>query len=103
MNVLDYEYNKKVKSFFNLIYHCNFIPTINKPLRVGKHSPMSTDQIIRDYVLTWDFKTAILKTDLTDQFSIVMMGHLSKIRKLNIRTDGPIFRVHGQQMDYQIF
>ena len=36
MNLLDYEYNKKVKSFFNLMYQRNLIPTINKPIRVGK-------------------------------------------------------------------
>ena len=36
MNVLDYEYNGKVKSFFDLMYQRNLIPTINKPTRVGK-------------------------------------------------------------------
>ena len=36
MNVLDYEYNRKVKSFFNLMYQRNLIPTINKPAGVGK-------------------------------------------------------------------
>ena len=61
MNVLDYEYNGKVKSFF-----------INKPTRVGKNSATAVDHIITDYVLTCDFKIAILKTDLTDYFPIVI-------------------------------
>ena len=72
MNVLDYEYNGKVKSFFDLMYQRNLIPTINKPTRVGKNSATAIDHIITDYVLICDFKTAILKTDLTDHFPIVI-------------------------------
>ena len=72
MNVLDYEYNGKVKSFFGLIYQRNLKPTINKPTWVGKNSATAIDHIITDYVLTCDFKTAILKTNLTDYFPIVI-------------------------------
>ena len=72
MNVLDYEYNGKVKSFFNLMYQRNLIPTINKPTRVGKNSATAIDHIITDYVLTCNFKTAILKTGLADHFPIVI-------------------------------
>ena len=50
MNVLDYEYNRKVKSFFNLMYGLNLKQTINKPVRVGKHSAAAIDHIIADYV-----------------------------------------------------
>ena len=57
------------------MYQRNLIPTINKPTRVGKnshHNNVNFDHIITDYVLTCDFKTAILKTDLTDPFPIVI-------------------------------
>ena len=70
MNVLDYEYNRKVKSFFDLMYQRNLIPTINKPTKVGKNSATGNDHIKTDYVLTCDFKTAILKTDLIDRFPV---------------------------------
>ena len=79
MNVLDYEYNGKIKSFFDLMYQRNLIPTINKPTRVGKNSATAIDHIITDCVLTCDFKTAILKTDLTDHFPIVIA----------LKNDGP--------------
>ena len=72
MNVLDYEYNGKVNFFFDLMYQRNLIPTINKPTRVGKNSAVAIDHIITDYVLTCDFKTAVLKTDLTDHLPIVI-------------------------------
>ena len=74
MNVLDYEYNGKVESFFDLMmYQRNLIPTINKPTRVRKNSATAIDHILTDCVLTCDFKTAILKTDLTDYFPIVIV------------------------------
>ena len=58
INVLDYEYNRTVKTFFffDLMYQHNLISTINKPARVGKKIS----------------KTAILKTNLTDHFPIVI-------------------------------
>ena len=54
------------------MYQRNLIPTIKKPTREGKNSARTFDHIIADYVLTCDFKTAILKTDLTDHFPIVI-------------------------------
>ena len=66
-------------SFFDLMYQHNLIPAINKPTRVGKNSATANDQIITDYVLTCDFKTAVLKTDLTDHFSTVIA----------LKNDGP--------------
>ena len=72
MNVFDYEYNRKVKSFFDLMYQHNLISTINKPTRVGKNSATAIDHIITNYLFSCDFKTAILKTDLTDHFPTVI-------------------------------
>ena len=69
MNVLDYEYNGKVKSFFDVMYQRNLIPAINKRTRVGKNSATAIDHIITDYVLTCEFKTAILKNRLDRSFS----------------------------------
>ena len=96
MNVLDYEYNRKVKRFFDFIYPRNLIPTINKPTRVVKNSAKAIDHIITDYVLTCDFKTAILKTDLTDHFLIAialkMIERLRNIQKLNICTNVAIMK-----------
>ena len=48
-------------------------------IRVGRNSATAIDRIITDYVLTCNFKTAILKTDLTDYFPIVIA----------LKNDGP--------------
>ena len=68
MNVLDYKNRKKVKSFFDLMYPRNLLPTINKPTRTEKKLATATDHITTAYVLTCDLKTTILETDLTDHF-----------------------------------
>ena len=73
------DFNGKVNFFFDLMYQCNLVPTINKQTRAGKNSATAIDHIITDYVLTCDFKTAILKTDLTDHFPIVIA----------LKNDGP--------------
>ena len=57
MNVLEYEYNKKAKRFFNVMCQRNLVLTINKSRRIGRNS---------------DFETAILKTDVTDHFPVVI-------------------------------
>ena len=52
ISVLDYEYNRTVKNFFDLMYQRRLIPTINKSTRVGKNSGTAIYHIITDYVLT---------------------------------------------------
>ena len=83
-------------SFFDLMYQHNLIPTINKPTRVGENSATAIDHIITEYLLTCDFKTAILKTDWTDHFPIVialkMMDRLSNIQKINVCTNVAIMK-----------
>ena len=60
-NINAYEQNKKVQSFFNLIYRYNMIPTINKPKRVEKDPATAIDHIIANCIVDCQFKTAFLK------------------------------------------
>ena len=39
INLFDFETNKKVQSFVNLMFEFSMIPTINKPTGVTKHQP----------------------------------------------------------------
>ena len=72
INALDYEQNKKVQSFFNLMYRYNMMPTINKTTRVGKNSATAIDHIIANCIVDCQFKTDILKTDVIDHFPLAM-------------------------------
>ena len=80
INASDYDQNKKAQSFFNLMYRYNMIPTINKPTRAGKKSATAIDHIIANCIVDRQFKTAILKTDVTAHFPIAMA----------LKTDEPV-------------
>ena len=54
------------------MYQHNLIPNKKTPTRIEKNSATVIDQVIRNYVLTCNFKTTILKTELTDHFPIVI-------------------------------
>ena len=72
INFLDFETNKNVQDFLNLMFCYNMIPLTNKPARVTKHSANAIDHIITNSVTgNNDFKSAIIKTDLSDHFPIV--------------------------------
>ena len=72
INFLDFEINKNVQGFLNLMFRYNMIPLTNKPTRVTRHSANAIDHIITNSVTGHnDFKTVIIKTDLSDHFPIV--------------------------------
>ena len=73
VNLLDFEHNKKVQSFLNLIFCYSMIPTTNKPTRVTRNTATAIDHIITNCIVGCDdFKTGIIKADLTDHFPIVI-------------------------------
>ena len=76
INLLDFQTNKKVQSFVNLMFGFSMIPTINKPTRVTKHTATAIDNIITNCIINSDFKSAIVKTDLSDHFPIIFIHEL---------------------------
>ena len=50
INFLDFETNKSVKGFLNLMFCYHMIPLANKPTRVTRHSTNSMDHIITNSV-----------------------------------------------------
>ena len=71
LNVLDFEQNKKVQNFVNLMFQFGLIPTINKPTRVINGTISAIDQIITNSIYNNDFKTGIIMTDISDHFPII--------------------------------
>ena len=62
---------KNVQVFLNLMFCYNRIPLINKPTQVTIHSVNAIDRIITNSITSHnDFKSPIIKTDLSDHFSI---------------------------------
>ena len=70
INVLDFDQNKKVQNFVNLMFQFGLVPTPNKPTRVTNKTISATDHIITNSIYNNDFKTAIIRTDISDHFPI---------------------------------
>ena len=72
IKLLDFETNKNVQLVLNLMFCYNMIPFTNKPTQVTRHSANAIDHIITNSVTSHnDFKSAIIKNDLSDHFPIV--------------------------------
>ena len=56
------------------MFRYNMIPLRNKPIQVTRHSTNAIDHIITNSVVDHNnFKSVIIKTDLSDHFSIVFL------------------------------
>ena len=73
INFLDFERNKNVQHLLNLMFRYNMIPLTNKSTWLTRHSANAIDLIITNSVTGHnDFNSAIIKTDLSDHFPIVL-------------------------------
>ena len=72
LNVLDFENNKKVQNFINLMFRYGMIPTRNKLTRVTTNTATLIDHTITNVVIDTDFKTEILKSCISDHFAITL-------------------------------
>ena len=68
INLLDFDTNKKVQNFVNLMFHFGMIPTINKPTLVTRQTASAIDHIITNSKMYTGFKSGIIKTDISDHF-----------------------------------
>ena len=69
---LDFERNKYVQDFLNLMFCCNMILLTKKSTRVTRHSANVIDHIISNSLRGHNnFKSAITKTDLSDHFPVI--------------------------------
>ena len=59
LNVLDFENNKKVQNFMNLMFRYGMIPTINKPTRVTANTATAIDRNKTNVIIDTDFKGAL--------------------------------------------
>ena len=70
INVLGFNENKMVQNFLNLMFRHGLIPTVNKPTRVTRKTTTAIDHIITNSIINAEFKTGIVKTDISDHFPI---------------------------------
>ena len=74
MNLLDFEQNKKVQNFLNIMFGHSMMPVINKPTRATKNTATAIDHIFINSVTTTKFKTGIIKSDISDHFPVFFVA-----------------------------
>ena len=91
INLLDNNLNKKVQHYLNLIYHIYYIhfyyiSIISKPTRVTMKASTITNHILTNLFVNTNFKTFILKIDISDHFPISFLQPTSRLREENKAT-----------------
>ena len=61
------------------MFEFSMTPTINKPTRVTKHTATAIHNIITNCTITSDFKSAKVKTDLSDHSPIIFINELMRV------------------------
>ena len=61
------------EKWFKIMFRHGLIPTINKPVRVTRSTATTIDHIITNSVRNAEFKTHIVKTDISDHFPIFLI------------------------------
>ena len=59
IKILDFENNKKIKSFLNLMFSCRMVPAINKPKRVTRYTATAIDHMFTNSIINTEIKSAI--------------------------------------------
>ena len=68
MNLLHFEQNRNVQNFVNTKFGHSMMSIINKPTHVTKNTATATYHIFINSVTTTEFKTGIIKSDISDHF-----------------------------------
>ena len=61
------------------MFESSTIPTLNKPTRVTKRTATAIDNIITNCIINSNFKSAIVKTDLSDHFPIIFINEHMRV------------------------
>ena len=74
MNLLDFEQNKKVQNFVNIMFGHSMMLITNKSTHITKKTETSVDHIFLNSVTTSKSKTGITKSDSSDHFPILFVA-----------------------------
>ena len=61
------------------MFEFSMIATTKKPTRVTKHTATAIDNIITNCIINSDFKSAIVKTDLSDLLPVIFINELIRV------------------------
>ena len=68
INLLDFDANKTVQNFVNLMFRFGMVSTISKPSCVARQTDNAINHIIKKSIMHAGFKSGIIKTDISNHF-----------------------------------
>ena len=71
------------------MFCCGMVPVINKPTRVTRYIATAIDHMFTNSIINTEIKSAIIKTDISDHFSILFVA---KVVDFNIKTEQYILK-----------
>ena len=88
IDVLNFNNNKAIQNFVNLMFEFGMVLTTNKPTRITTHSISAIDHIITNCVVNDSiFKSGIIKTDISDHFPMFFSFKINKQSSKNDQED----------------
>ena len=74
INLLDFDANKTVQNFVNLMFRFGMVSTISKPSCVARQTDNAINHIIKKSIMHTGFKSGIIKTDISNHF-LILFGY----------------------------
>ena len=102
INALTYNTFPKTKSFFDMLFKHNVISVINKPTRVTRNTATAIDNILTNFVFETKYSSGIIKTDISDHFSIFFNFDL-KCTKLENKKKDYIYKRNLSEISIENF
>ena len=90
INLIEFENNKKVQSFVNLMFCCGMVPVINKPTWATRYTVIAIDHLFTNAIINTEAKWVIIKADISDHFLILFVAKVNV--GVNIKTEQYILK-----------
>ena len=79
LNLLNSDTHSITNDFLDICFSHNFLPLINKPTRVTKHSATLIDHILTNNISNTSFTQGLFLTDISDHFPIFLIDKNTKL------------------------
>ena len=83
LNCLKFHQSSEIRQFFNNMFEKGVLPLINRPTRVTTSSATLIDNIFTNCPFDKSFKKGIIKTSISDHFTIFVAVKISNEKTKN--------------------
>ena len=68
INLLDFDNNKKIQSFVNLMFRCRTVRQLTNEQSDTRYTATAVDHMFANSIINTEIKSAIKKADIPDNF-----------------------------------